>query len=75
MPKQQEAQDSAEAAHDKARQLAEDALGAYAKGDRREGDRLAKEAKRLDRSAIVEVIDEIDEDAGSDPEAVKRTEC
>jgi hypothetical protein len=60
------------ARHDKARQLAEDALGAYARGDHKEGDRLAEEAKRLDRSAVEEVVEDLDEDAGSDPNAAAK---
>ena len=51
--------------HDKARGLAEDALGAYAKGDEKKGDALAEQAKKIDRSAVVEVVEELDEDAAS----------
>ena len=51
--------------HDKARDLAEDALGAYAKGDEKKGDALAEQAKKTDRSAVVEVVEELDEDAAS----------
>ena len=51
--------------HDKARDLAEDALGAYAKGDEKKGDALAEQAKKIDRSAVVEVVEELDEDAAS----------
>lgn len=51
--------------HDKARALAEDALGAYAKGDEKKGDALAEQAKTIDRSAVVEVVEELDEDAAS----------
>jgi hypothetical protein len=56
--------------HDEAREKAEDALGAYARGDHRAGDKLADEAQALDRDAVIEVIQDIDEDAGSDPNAV-----
>lgn len=49
--------------HDKARDLAEEALGAYAKGDEKKGDALAEKAKTIDRSAVVEVVEELDEDA------------
>jgi hypothetical protein len=52
--------------HDAARQRAEDALGAYAKGETKKGDELAEEAKRIDSSAVREVIEDLDEDAGSD---------
>jgi len=55
--------------HEKARQLAEDALGAYAKGDQRKGDRLADEAQQIDRSAVEEVLEDLDEDAGSNHDA------
>ena len=56
--------------HERARDLAEDALGAYAKGDKKKGDELADQAQNLDREAVIEVIQDIDEDAGSDPNAV-----
>lgn len=49
--------------HDEARDLAEEALGAYAKGDEKKGDALAEQAKTIDRSAVVEVIEDLDEDA------------
>ena len=49
--------------HDKARDLAEEALGAYAKGDEKKGNALAEQAKTIDRSAVVEVVEELDEDA------------
>ena len=51
--------------HDKARDLAESALGAYAKGDEKKGDALAEQAKKIDRSAVVEVVEELDEDAAA----------
>ena len=49
--------------HDKARDLAEEALGAYAKGDEKKGNALAEQAKTIDRSAVVELVEELDEDA------------
>lgn len=52
--------------HETARQLTEDALGAYAEGDRKKGDKMVDEAKRTDSSAVKEVIEDLDEDAGSD---------
>ena len=58
--------------HERARQLAEQALEEYAKGDKKRGDELAEEAARIDRSAVEEVVQELDEDAGSDPEAANR---
>ena len=39
--------------HEKARGLAEDALGELAKGREGEADRLIEEAKELDESAVV----------------------
>ena len=63
-----------ETKHEEARRLAEDALGAYAEGDKAHGDELAEKAGKLDRAAVVEVIEEIDEDAGSDPAAARRSD-
>ena len=65
-------QEQSEPRHEKARELAEQALDAYAAGDRKRGDALAEQAAQTDRSAVVEVIEEIDEDAGSDPKAAER---
>ena len=59
--------------HEKARDLAEKALEEYAKGDKKKGDQLAEEAAKIDRSAVEEVVEELDEDAGSNPDAVNRT--
>ena len=53
--------------HEKARELAEDALGELAKGREDKADRLIEEAKKLDESAVVEVVQDLEEDAGSDP--------
>ncbi len=58
--------------HDKARELAEDALGALAKGQEGKADRLIEEAKKLDESALKEVVQDLDEDAGSDPKAAEK---
>ncbi len=66
-------QPEAKPRHDQARELAEKALDSYAAGDRKRGDELAEQAAQTDRSAVVEVIEEIDEDAGSDPKAAERT--
>ena len=57
--------------HEKARDLAEDALGALAKGQEGKADRLIEEAKKLDESALEEVVQDLDEDAGSDPDAAR----
>jgi hypothetical protein len=59
--------------HEQARDLAEKALEEYAKGDKKKGDQLAEEAAKIDRSAVEEVVEELDEDAGSNPDAVNRT--
>lgn len=52
--------------HETARQLTEDALGAYVKGDQQKGNQLVEKAKKTDGSAVEEVIRDLDEDAGSD---------
>ncbi|HET7879505.1 MAG TPA: hypothetical protein VFL55_01385 [Acetobacteraceae bacterium] len=75
MAEQSDAPDDHGPRYEQARKIAEDALAAYARGYEAEGDRLAEEAKRLDCSAVVEVVEEIDEDAGSDPDAANRAEC
>jgi len=58
--------------HEKARELAEDALGELAKGHEDKADRLIEEAKKLDESALQEVVEDLDEDAGSDPDAAEK---
>lgn len=58
--------------HEKARDLAEDALGALAEGREKEADKLIEEAKKLDESALEEVVADLDEDAGSDPDAAEK---
>ncbi len=58
--------------HEQARDLAEEALAALDEGDEARADRLIAEAKKLDKSALVEVVEEMDEDAGSNPDAAKR---
>jgi hypothetical protein len=52
--------------HEDARQTTEDALGAYAKGDEKKGDELVEKARRTDDSAVKEVLEDLEEDAGSD---------
>jgi hypothetical protein len=52
--------------HESARQITEDALGAYAKGDDKKGDDLVEKAKQTDSSAVEEVLDDLEEDAGAD---------
>ena len=47
---------------ERARDLAEQALEQYSRGDQKGGDRLATEAVKVDRKAVEEVVQEIDED-------------
>jgi hypothetical protein len=54
----------------KARKLAEDALGAYAKDDQKKGDQLAEKARDTNFDAVKEVVQELDEDADSDHEEI-----
>ena len=49
--------------HEQARDLAEDALQALDEGDEKRADVLIEKAKKLDRSALVEVVEELDEAA------------
>jgi hypothetical protein len=56
-----ETQKPGDARHETARTLAERALEHYAEGDRKTGDDLADQAANMDRSAVVEVIEELDE--------------
>lgn len=49
--------------HEKARDLAEAALGEYAKGDEKKGDKLAQEAVKIDKHAVEELVEDMDEDA------------
>jgi len=58
--------------HEQARDLAEEALEALDEGDEARADALIAEAKKLDKSAVIEVVRDLDEDAGSDPDAAKR---
>lgn len=50
--------------HEHARDLAEEALGALDKGDEARADALIAEAKKLDKSAVVELIEDLDENTG-----------
>lgn len=65
-------QSSGDDRHQKARDLAEDALGELAKGREDKADRLIDEAKKLDKSALEEVVQDLEEDAGSDPKAAEK---
>ena len=60
--------------HEKALDLTEQALEALDKGKDAEADKLIDQAKKLDPSALEEVVADLDEDAGSDPDAAKRAE-
>ena len=52
--------------HETARQMTEDALTEYVKGDQQKGNKLVEEAKRTDPSAVEEVLQDLDEDAEAD---------
>lgn len=58
------------AKHEKALDLAEDAVGAIADGDDKKADGLISKAKKLDPSAPQEVAQDLEEGAGN-PDAVK----
>ena len=49
--------------HDQARGLTEQALEQYAKGNAKEADKLVEQAKKIDRSAVEEIVQELEEDA------------
>lgn len=51
--------------HEKARDLTEQALDAMVEGDDAKANELIDAAKKLDRSAVVEVVEDLDEDAAS----------
>ena len=51
--------------HEKARDLTEKALDALVEGDEAKADGLIDKAKKLDPSAVVEVVEDLDEDAAS----------
>jgi hypothetical protein len=58
-------------AHGKARELGEQALDDLAHGREREADKHIEQAKKLDEGALRELVEDLDEDAGSNPDAVK----
>ncbi len=58
--------------HEKARDLGEAALGKLAEGREAEADRLIERAKKLDETALEEIVEDLEEDAGSDPGAAKK---
>ncbi len=51
--------------HEKALDLTEQALDAMVEGDDAKANELIDAAKKLDRSAVVEVVEDLDEDAAS----------
>ncbi len=53
-------------AHEKARDLVEEALGKLAEDKPREAEKLIDKAQAIDPSAASEVVADLDEDAGSD---------
>jgi len=64
--------DDNEDRHEQARELTEKALDAFVSGDEAEGKRLTDEAKEIDQTAVMEVLEDLEEDAGADPDAVKQ---
>jgi hypothetical protein len=59
--------------HATARDLGEAALGKLAEGREAEADQLIEEAKKLDGSALKEIVEDLEEDAGSNPDAAKKS--
>lgn len=53
--------------HEQARDLAEDALEALDSGNEKRADALIEKAKKLDPSALEEVVEELDESTGKAP--------
>ncbi len=49
--------------HDKARELTEQALDKLVQGQDSEADALIAKAKKLDESAVVQVVEDLEEDA------------
>lgn len=63
MAQQRDNPGGADAKHERARDLTEQALELYAKGNAKAADQLVEQAKRIDRSAVEEVVRELEEDA------------
>ena len=53
--------------HEKALDLTEQALDALVGGDEKKADKLLDQAKKLDRTAVEEVVRDMDEDAHRTP--------
>ena len=60
-----------DARHEKALDKAEEALEALTEGDQKKADRLVRESKGMDPAAVEEVLQDLDEDAGSNPKAAE----
>lgn len=61
-------------AHDKARDLGEQALDDLAHGREEQADRHIEQAKALDEGALRELVQDLEEDKGANPDAVKNRE-
>jgi hypothetical protein len=57
--------------YDKARDLAEKALDEAVEGNDAKAEKLAEEAKALDPDAVQDVVDELAQDAESDPQQIR----
>lgn len=55
--------------HEKALDLTEQALEALDKGDEGKADKLIDQAKKIDPTAVEEVVEDLDEDAATKGEA------
>lgn len=53
--------------HEQARELGEEALEALDKGDEKKADTLIEKAKKIDETALTELVQELDEGAGGTP--------
>jgi phage shock protein A len=53
--------------HEHARELGEEALEALDEGDETRADALIEEAKKLDKTALTELVEELDDGAGKTP--------
>ena len=53
--------------HEQARDLGEQALDAINEGDEAKADALIEEAKKLDKTALEELVQDLDEGAGDPP--------
>ncbi len=53
--------------HEQARELGEEALEALDKGDEKKADDLIDKAKKLDKTALNELVQDLDEGSGKTP--------